>query len=84
MTEERKNLRIDIDKKKEMRTKEISKMIGEGGLGAYKYYDYPKKSKPKKETRSEEISKMIDEGGMASSTYYNEKTIPNFNNDDEK
>lgn len=75
---ERKLLKIEMDKKKEMRTKEISRMISEGGLGAYNYYDYPKKSKPKKETRSKEISKMIDEGGMGARNYYNEKTIKNF------
>lgn len=43
--------KIQIDKKKEMRTKEISKMIGEGGLGADKYYDIKKStSSPEKET----------------------------------
>lgn len=31
--------RIHIDKKNETRTKEISKMISEGGLGSEKYYD---------------------------------------------
>ncbi|MBY0222154.1 hypothetical protein ABZ756_06510 [Mammaliicoccus sciuri] len=36
--------KIKIDKDKEMRTKEISKMISEGGLGAEKYYDIKKKS----------------------------------------
>lgn len=39
---------IEIDKTKEPRTKEISKMIGEGGLGADKYYDI-KKDDSKKE-----------------------------------
>lgn len=75
---ERKLLRIEMDKKKEMRTKEISKMISEGGLGAYPYYDYPKKSKPKKETRSKEISDMIDEGGMGGYSEYSDKTIDNY------
>lgn len=28
-----------IDKRKEMRTQEISEMIDEGGLGADRYYD---------------------------------------------
>lgn len=43
--------KIQIDKKKEMRTKEISKMIGEGGLGADKYYDIKKSaSSSEKET----------------------------------
>lgn len=35
---------IEIDKTKEPRTKEISKMIGEGGLGADKYYDIKKET----------------------------------------
>lgn len=35
--------RLEIIKKNEMRTKEISKMIGEGGIGADKYYDIKKK-----------------------------------------
>ena len=75
---ERKLLMIEIDKKKERRTLEISRMISEGGLGAYYYYDYPRKSSPRKETRSKEISKMIDEGGLGAYLYYNEKTIDNF------
>lgn len=75
---DRKLLRIDMDKKKEMRTKEISKMIDEGGLGAYQYYDYPKTSTPQKPTKSEENLKMIDEGGMSNRTHYNEKTIANY------
>lgn len=33
---------IEIDKTNEPRKKEISKMIGEGGLGADKYYDIKK------------------------------------------
>lgn len=41
MTNQDKN-RLKIDKKKEMRTKEISKMISEGGLGADKYYEIDK------------------------------------------
>jgi len=45
--------KIKIDKKKEMRTKEISRMIGEGGLGAEKYYDIKKSSSStNKETNS--------------------------------
>lgn len=35
--------KIKITKEKEMRTKEISKMISEGGLGAEKYYEIEKK-----------------------------------------
>lgn len=37
-------IKIKIDRDKEMRTKDISKMIGEGGLGADKYYDIKKTS----------------------------------------
>lgn len=36
--------KIIIDKRKEMRTKEISKMISEGGLGSDNYYEIIKKS----------------------------------------
>ncbi len=67
--------KIDMDKKKEARTQEISEMIGEGGLGAYKYYDYPKTASA---TKSEEASNMIDEGGLGANSNFNEKTIPNF------
>lgn len=35
---------IKIDKEKETRTEEISKMINEGGLGADKYYNIVKHS----------------------------------------
>lgn len=76
-----RNIKINIDKKKEMRTKEVSKMISEGGLGAYTYYDFTKRSSPlKKETRSKEISKMIDEGGLGARSHYNyqDETIDNF------
>lgn len=38
------NEKIKINKKKETRTKEISKMISEGGLGAENYYDIEKNS----------------------------------------
>lgn len=34
--------KIEIDRKKETRTKEISKMISEGGLGARTYYNIKK------------------------------------------
>lgn len=55
MTLEEKH-NIQIDKTKEPRTKEISKMIGEGGLGAEKYYDIKKKnpSDDQKETPTED------------------------------
>ncbi|MDM8100267.1 hypothetical protein [Oceanobacillus oncorhynchi] len=42
-----------IDKRKEMRTQEISEMIDEGGLGADRYYDVIKGSSPtEKEIKS--------------------------------
>ena len=34
--------RRKVEKKNESRTKGISKMIGEGGIGAEKYYDVEK------------------------------------------
>lgn len=37
-----KDDRKEIIKTHEIRTKEISKMIGEGGMGADKYYDIKK------------------------------------------
>ncbi|SFE99291.1 hypothetical protein [Alteribacillus iranensis] len=37
-----------IVKKKEMRTKEISTMIAEGGLGAERYYDIKKRTSSSK------------------------------------
>ncbi|WP_155961337.1 hypothetical protein [Sporosarcina sp. P33] len=37
-----KDDRKEIVKTNEMRTKEISKMIGEGGMGADKYYNIKK------------------------------------------
>ncbi|PID01572.1 hypothetical protein CSV67_13605 [Sporosarcina sp. P2] len=39
-----KDDRQEIIRKNEMRSKEISKMIGEGGIGAEKYYDIRKKT----------------------------------------
>lgn len=41
--------KIEVDRKKETRTKEISKMISEGGLGADRYYKIEKNSKEKNE-----------------------------------
>ncbi|WP_301107243.1 hypothetical protein [Sporosarcina sp.] len=48
--------RKKIIKTNEMRTKEISKMIGEGGIGADKYYDI-KKVVPAEETADGKIDK---------------------------
>lgn len=44
MTRKDDRIKININKDKEMRTKGISKMIGEGGLGADRYYEIEKKS----------------------------------------
>ncbi|PIC76141.1 MULTISPECIES: hypothetical protein [Sporosarcina] len=49
-----KDDRKEIIKKNEMRTKEISKMIGEGGIGADKYYDIRKKISPEDVTEVRE------------------------------
>lgn len=54
MTNKNDRIKVNIDKDKEMRTKDISKMIGEGGLGADKYYDIEKKSSSKSDLKSEE------------------------------
>lgn len=43
---------IKIEKKREMRTKDISKMIAEGGLGAEKYYDIKKGTAAEKNTET--------------------------------
>ncbi|MEI3614175.1 hypothetical protein [Pseudogracilibacillus sp. SO30301A] len=42
--------KIEIDREKEMRTKETSKMISEGGLGSRTYYDIKKTSSTEKES----------------------------------
>lgn len=71
---------IKVDKNEETRSKEISKMISEGGLGAHSHYYYTDTSEDEvnlsqaKETRSEAISEMIGEGGLGSHShyYYNE------------
>lgn len=65
---------IVVDKSHETRTKGISKMIDEGGLGADKYYDVVKT--PHNE---QENSKMVDEGGLGANKNYEEKeSIDNF------
>lgn len=46
---------IKIDKKNETRTKDISKMISEGGLGADKYYNIVKEPSSEDDTDSDEI-----------------------------
>lgn len=71
---ESKRKNIDVDKSEEMRTEEISKMIGEGGLGADKYYNVTK-TPPK----DQDESKMIDEGGLSSSRHIDqEESVDNF------
>lgn len=65
---------IVVDKSDEMRTKEISKMIDEGGLGADKYYSVKKTSPDDLEEE-----KMVDEGGLGTNTNYDKKeSIDNF------
>lgn len=65
---ESKRAHIVVDKSGEMRSKGISRMIDEGGLGAEEYYDVTK-IPPK----NQEVSKMIDEGGLGARKYYNNK-----------
>lgn len=48
--------RMRIDRKHEMRTKAISKMISEGGLGADNYYNIIKESSTKEEKNWEDDS----------------------------
>jgi len=43
MMSKRGRKKVKVDPKKEMRTKEISTMISEGGLGADRYYKIKKK-----------------------------------------
>lgn len=45
--------KINIDKENEARTKEISRMISEGGLGSDNYYNI-KKHAPQQETKKRE------------------------------
>lgn len=49
--------KIIVDRKKEMRTKETSRMINEGGLGSRTHYDIEKVSSPEKEIETNEDSK---------------------------
>jgi len=44
-------IEINIDRKKEMRSKDISKMISEGGLGSRTYYDVVKHSSSPEEAQ---------------------------------
>lgn len=43
--------KIKVDRKEEMRTKEISRMISEGGLGADMYYHIKKNQEKDKEEK---------------------------------
>lgn len=54
MTRKNDRIKININKDKEMRTKGISKMIGEGGLGADRYYEIEKKSAQKSDSDDNE------------------------------
>jgi len=53
--------RIRIDRKHEMRTEAISKMISEGGLGADNYYNIIKESSTKEEKNWEDDAKETRE-----------------------
>lgn len=50
MSKREDRLKVNIDRDKEMRTKDISKMIGEGGLGADGYYEIKKESSSEQTT----------------------------------
>ncbi len=77
--QDNKRTQIDINKRKETRSKEISKMISEGGLGAHSHYYYNDVSKGQSldnfsstnnQMRSKEISKMISEGGLGAHSHF--------------
>lgn len=55
---EEKRRKIIVDRKKEMRTSETSRMISEGGLGNRTHYQIEKVSSPEKELQ--EIKKNED------------------------
>jgi len=83
-----KRTQIDINKRKETRSKEISKMISEGGLGAHSHYYYHDVSKgqpldnfasTKKEMRSKEISRMISEGGLGAHSHFHYRKDDDMN-----
>lgn len=44
--------KLEVDRKKEKRTKDISKMINEGGLGSRTYYDIEKKGTVDEENKN--------------------------------
>lgn len=57
-----KRPKIQIDRDKETRTKDISKMIGEGGVGSRTYYDIEKvKSEDKSDDTEEDNHDSKDE-----------------------
>ena len=53
MTDEKRRREIKVEREKEMRTKGISKMISEGGLGADKYYNIQKVSSEEEEEEND-------------------------------
>lgn len=84
---------IKIDKRKETRSKEISKMISEGGLGAHSHYYYHDVSKGESldnfsntssQARSVEISKMISEGGLGAHSHYHYRPNTSPDSNDKK
>lgn len=52
---------VQIDGKKEMRTKEISRMIDEGGLGAEKYYNINKINTPQEDEEQQTLTYVINQ-----------------------
>ncbi|HLR02570.1 MAG TPA: hypothetical protein VK111_07505 [Virgibacillus sp.] len=52
----RKKPSIKIDRKNETRTKEISQMINEGGLGSDFYYDIKKTTSSREDNRKQKDS----------------------------
>jgi len=55
-----KDKRVKVKVESEMRTKEISKMIGEGGLGAEKYYKINKSSSSAQNSTEEDSHEKGD------------------------
>lgn len=55
--------RLKVKKEHEMRTKDISRMIAEGGMGADKYYNIVKDQMELHETNNE--SKALDKNKKA-------------------
>lgn len=57
MMEEDGRRKLEVDRKKEKRTKDISKMINEGGLGSRVYYNIEKKGSIDEENKNKQGEK---------------------------